>query len=97
MQQFKAFEVNFGNKIFFSLLRSNKIPRVSFDEDIIKSQPGSYVPKFYVLIDEIPYTNVNNKVDYKQLENTDIFDKDNYIINGKIIKQNNKILRKKNN
>ena len=67
------------------------------DEDIIKSQPGSYVPKFYVLIDEIPYTNVNNKVDYKQLENTDIFDKDNYIINGKIIKQNNKILRKKNN
>ena len=37
MQHVNAFEVNLGNNIFDSLLRSNNIPLVSFDDDKIKS------------------------------------------------------------
>ena len=37
MQHVNAFVVNLGNNIFDSLLRSNNIPLVSFDDDKIKS------------------------------------------------------------
>ena len=55
MQQFKAFEVNFGNKIFFSLLRSNNIPLVSFEEDNIKSPLDEILKS--VMVDLCPFIN----------------------------------------
>lgn len=64
------------------------------DEMIRMAQPETYVPKYYVMIDEIPFTEVNKKVDFKKLENTNIFDENEYEINGKIIRKKSKVYKK---
>ena len=56
-------------------------------ENAIKAcQPLTYVPKYYVLKEEIPVTKVNNKIDFKTLEKENIFDSDNYDVNERVIK-----------
>ena len=67
---------------------------MAIDEMVKKAQPDTYVPKYYVIVDEIPITEVNQKVDFKKLEKTDIFDSDKYEINGKIIKIRKKVFKK---
>lgn len=66
----------------------------SIDESIRIAQPESYVPKYYVIIDELPITEVNKKVDFKQLEKTDIFNTDEFVVEGKIIKRKCNILKR---
>ena len=55
------------------------------DEMVRLSEGDSYVPQFYVKTDSIPITEVNKKVDFKKLEEQDIFDSDKYTIDGKIV------------
>lgn len=55
-------------------------------EEMIKnSQPLTYIPKFFIIKEEIPVTKVNNKVDFKSLESEDILNTDNYDINQNMI------------
>lgn len=67
----------------------------ALDECVRKAQPEAFVPKYYVVIDNIPYTEVNKKVNFKELEKENIFDSNNYIMNGKIIKRKNMTYKKK--
>ena len=57
------------------------------DEMVRLSEGDSYVPQFYVKTDSIPITEVNKKVDFKKLEEQDIFDSDKYTIEGKIVSE----------
>ncbi len=53
---------------------------------LIKSKcPETYVPKYYVIRKDIPITEVNKKVDFKSLENENIFDKSKYSIKDRAI------------
>ena len=48
---------------------------------LIRSKcPEIYVPKYYVVRKDIPITEVNKKVDFKTLENEDIFENTNNTI-----------------
>lgn len=64
------------------------------DEMIILAQPESYVPKYYVQRDDIPITSINNKVDFKKMEEEDIFDCSVYEKSGKVIRKKTKKLKK---
>ena len=48
---------------------------------------NNYVPKFYVLRDDLIYSSVNKKCDFKELEKENIFDLNNFEQNGDIIKK----------
>lgn len=61
------------------------------DELVKHNCPETFVPKYYVKRDEIPVTEVNKKVNFKALEAEDIFDTNDYNINGRIITQKQKI------
>lgn len=56
------------------------------DNAIKACQPLTYVPKYYVLKDEIPVTKVNNKIDFKTLEKENILDSNDYDIKERLIK-----------
>lgn len=60
---------------------------VELDEMVRLAEGDSYVPQFYVKTDSIPITEVNKKVDFKRLEEQDIFDSDKYTIDGKIVSE----------
>ncbi len=54
----------------------------------IKEKLGNnYIPKFYVLRDDLIYSTVNKKCDFKELEKENIFDLNNFEQNGDIIKK----------
>lgn len=57
------------------------------DEIVRLAEGDSYVPQFYVKTDSIPVTEVNKKVDFKKLEEQDIFDSNKYTIEGKIVSE----------
>ncbi len=61
------------------------------DEYIKNNCPSNYRPKYYILKSELPYTEVNKKLDFKTLEKENILDEDNFIINGIIIKPRVKV------
>jgi len=61
------------------------------DEIVRQNCPEIYVPKYYVKRDEIPVTEVNKKINFKALEAEDIFDQNNYSINGRIITKRVKV------
>lgn len=65
------------------------------DEMIKNCQPLTYVPKYYVIKDEISVTKVNNKIDFKKLESENILDDNNYNIEQNIIKPKTIKLEKK--
>ena len=46
------------------------------------------IPKYFIFRDELPYSEVNKKCDYRKLESENILDPDMYTINGNIIVQN---------
>lgn len=55
---------------------------------LIRSKcPEIYVPKYYVIRKDIPITEVNKKVDFKTLENEDIFETCN-TINDRLLSRN---------
>jgi acyl-CoA synthetase (AMP-forming)/AMP-acid ligase II len=56
------------------------------DNAIKACQPLTYVPKYYILKDEIPVTKVNNKIDFKTLEKENILDSNDYDIKERLIK-----------
>ena len=56
------------------------------DNAIKACQPLTYVPKYYILKDEIPVTKVNNKIDFKTLEKENILDSNDYDIEERVIK-----------
>ena len=60
---------------------------VELDEMVRLAEGDSYVPQFYVKTDSIPITEVNKKVDFKKLEEQDVFDSDKYTIEGKIVSE----------
>lgn len=66
----------------------------ALDEMVRMAQPEVYVPKYYVIVDKIPFTEVNKKVDFKKLESTDVFDENEYTISGKIIRKKSKVYKK---
>lgn len=53
--------------------------------------PPSYLPKYYVIKENLPVTEVNNKKDFKTLEKENILDTDEFVIDGKIIKKIKKV------
>ena len=53
--------------------------------------PPFYLPKYYIIKDSLPYTEVNKKLDFKSLEKEDILNEDEYTINGNIIKPKTKV------
>ncbi len=56
--------------------------------------PATYVPKYYVIRESLPYSATNKKMDFKALESEDILDTDNYEISGKVIRPRQKRLIK---
>ena len=72
----------------------NEDAAITLDEIVRKAQHDCDVPKYYVIVNEIPVTEVNKKVDFKKLERTDIFDSGEYSIDGKIIKSREKVFKK---
>ena len=58
---------------------------------VSKNQPAGYVPKYYVKRDELPVTEVNKKINFRELEKENIFDTDNYSVNGKLITKKSKV------
>ncbi|MBO5096280.1 MAG: acyl--CoA ligase [Bacilli bacterium] len=56
-------------------------------EMIKQNLPTENIPKYFVLTDSIPYTEVNKKVDFRALEKNDIHDSKDYIITGNIVKK----------
>ncbi len=54
-----------------------------------------YVPKYYIIRSELPYSEVNKKCDFKKLESENIFDENEYTINGQIIVKNGAYTLKK--
>jgi len=76
------------------VFKNDNVEDTVFDEiDAIVRQncPDIYVPKYYVKRDEIPVTEVNKKINFKALEAEDIFDPNNYRVNGRIIKKTVKV------
>ena len=61
------------------------------DTYIRENCPPNYLPKYYVIKEFLPVTEVNNKKDFKTLEKENILDDDKYIIEGKIIKPRQKV------
>ena len=56
-------------------------------KEIEEKLGNNYVPKFYVLRDDLIYSTVNKKCDFKELEKENIFDLNNFEQNGDIIKK----------
>ncbi len=76
------------------ILKDENVSDELFDEidELVKHNcPETFVPKYYIKRDEIPVTEVNKKVNFKALENEDIFDSNNYNMNGRIITKKQKV------
>ena len=67
------------------------------DKYIRENCPPIYLPKYYVIKEYLPVTEVNNKKDFKTLEKEDILNQDEFMIYGNIIKPKNKSKILKNN
>ena len=61
------------------------------DSYIKENCPPFYRPKYYIIKEYLPYTQVNKKLDFKTLENENILNQDEFIINGNIIKPRTKV------
>lgn len=61
------------------------------DNYLKENCPPIYIPKYYIIKETLPVTEVNNKKDFKTLEKENILDEAEFIIDGKIIKQKHKI------
>jgi len=67
------------------------------DNSIKSENNDNYVPKYYVIRDSLPYSEVNKKCDFKSLEEENIFSQNNFQYSDRIIiKRENKILKKEN-
>ena len=63
----------------------------TLDKYLTSNCPPTYIPKYYVIKEYLPVTEVNNKKDFKTLEQEDILNPDEFIITGKIIKPRTKV------
>ena len=57
---------------------------------------ATFVPKYYIIKESLPYTETNKKLNFKLLESEDILDSSNYNIQGNIIKPIQKVKIKRN-
>jgi len=75
------------------VLKDNASEEVIYqiDEYLRNNCPPNYLPKYYIIKEELPYTQVNKKLDFKTLEKENILDENEFIINGKIIKPRRKV------
>lgn len=61
-------------------------------EEVIKNKCSEiYLPKYFVIKDDLPYTEVNKKKDFKSLENEEILNPSEYCIDGNIIRKKEKV------
>ena len=63
------------------------------EETIKNSNPLTYVPKYFVLRNELLVTKVNKKIDFKTLEEENVLDSENYDINNNLIKNKHLVLK----
>lgn len=56
-------------------------------QEILTKLGENYVPKFYVVRDDLIYSTVNKKCDFKEMEQEDIFDPNSFEQNGEIIEK----------
>ena len=68
---------------------SSKIKEL--DNFIKTNCPPNYLPKYYVIKEYLPVTEVNNKKDFKTLEKENILDTSEFIIAGKIVRPRKKV------
>ncbi len=61
------------------------------DSYINQNMQLGYMPKYYVIWDELPYSETNKKLDFKSLEALNILDTDNFLIEGRIIRPRRKL------
>ena len=74
------------------VLNDNDLDAINKLDDYLKTNcPPTYIPKYYVIKEYLPVTEVNNKKDFKTLEKENILDPDEFIRAGKIIKPKNKV------
>ena len=63
----------------------------TLDNYIRENCPPTYIPKYYVIKEFLPVTEVNNKKDFKTLEKENILDTSEFIIAGKIVRPRKKV------
>lgn len=77
------------------VLKENDLPLEevinSINQLLLTNLPSYYLPKYYVIKESLPYTEVNNKKDFKTLEQEDILNLNNFNINGNIITRKQKV------
>ncbi|MBQ8892458.1 MAG: acyl--CoA ligase [Bacilli bacterium] len=74
------------------LSNSEDVSQIYMLDNYLKENcPPTYLPKYYVVREYIPVTEVNNKKDFKALEKEDILDDSIYTKSGKIIKSIQKV------
>ena len=61
------------------------------DQYLTNNCPAYFMPKYYVIKKQLPYTEVNKKLDFKTLEAENILDPENFNINGRIITEKQKV------
>jgi len=61
------------------------------DKFILENSPSYYLPKYYVIKENLPYSEVNKKKDFKTLEKEDILDSTNFTLNSRIIRPITKV------
>ena len=86
-------EVPVAHIVFKDLSKINQTIQ-ELDEMIKNCEPLTYIPKYYVVKDEIAVTKVNNKIDFKKLESENILDSNDYSIEQKIVKPKKLVLKK---
>ena len=63
-------------------------------QELIKNvEPLTYLPKYFVIRNELLVTKVNNKIDFKSLEEENILDNNKYDIDKNLIKTKNLVLK----
>ena len=75
-------------------LNKNENPReeiIKIMEYLEENSPRVFIPKYFVIKEELPYTETNKKLDFKALEMENILDSDNFIIEGNIVMPRNKV------
>ena len=78
------------------VLKDDNIQSVKqLDEYLKNNCPPNYLPKYYVIKEYLPVTEVNNKKDFRTLEKEDILDQNEFVIDGNIIRLKSKVKKLK--
>ena len=87
----------FNNKVIIKLFENQTSGLIEILNNLIKEKcQATFVPKYYIIKESLPYTETNKKLNFKLLESEDILDSSNYNIQGNIIKPIQKVKIKRN-